>query len=310
MNHGDSNNMSAFMIWSEFSGLSIPESLEVLQIRGEYPEPEIRSQITFYVPPYMAGSRALEPISQMTSLQVIQSPNAGVDELLAILPAGVTLCNAQGVHDASTSELAIGLAITARRGFATFMSSQYQGVWEHTRHSALADSRVGIVGMGSIGSLIAKQLQTFNVEVIGFTRTGRNSTLTMADFDELLPTLDVVILILPLTKQSHHLMNRTRIEAMKNGATLVNVARGAVVDTDALVDALNQGRITAGLDVTDPEPLPQGHPLWSAPNVIITPHVGGDSSAFNPRVRALIESQLERFAHGEPLINIVAGPLR
>ena len=279
-------------------------------MHGDFPTPDILSKIVFYVPPYMAGPRALEPIAHMSSLQVIQSPNAGVDDVLAILPPGVTLCNAQGVHDASTAELAIGLTISARRGFATFMANQNRGVWHHSRERALTDSRVGIVGMGSIGSLIARQLSVFNVEVIGFTRNGGGDLKSMAQFDELLPTLDVVILILPLNKDSYHLMNRTRIEAMKLGATLINVARGAVVDTDALVDALIQGRISAGLDVTDPEPLPEGHPLWKAPHVIITPHVGGDSSAFNPRVRSLIEAQLERFAHGQPLINIVAGPLR
>lgn len=298
------------MFWSEFSDLRIPSSLKTLPINGEFPDEGDLSKITFYVPPYMAGARALEPIAKMSALQVIQSPNAGVDDVLAILPERVTLCNAKGVHDASTAELAIGLAISARRGFATFMANQSKGVWEHTRHSSLADSRVGVVGMGSIGSSIAKQLQVFNVEVIGFSRSGSNSTKTMAHFDELLPTLDVVILILPLTSQSHHLMNQSRIDAMKPGATLVNVARGGIVDTAALVDALNRGHISAALDVTDPEPLPKGHPLWSAPNIIITPHVGGDSTAFNPRVRTLIESQLERFATGQPLINIVAGPLR
>lgn len=302
--------MTAPTIWCEFSGLTIPKSLEAFPIHGEFPEPEILSSIKFYIPPYMAGARALEPISNMTSLQVIQSPNAGVDDVIAILPAGVTLCNAKGVHDASTAELAIALAISARRGFATFMANQIKGEWVHHRQSALADSRVGIVGVGSIGSLIARQLEAFNVEVIGFSRSGKNASKTMAEFDQLLPTLDVVILILPLTTESAHLMNRSRINAMKPGATLVNVARGGIVETAALVDALNRGHITAGLDVTDPEPLPNGHPLWSAPNVIITPHVGGDSSAFNPRVRALIESQLERFATGEPLLNIVAGPPR
>ena len=302
--------MSAPKIWCEFSDLMIPESLEALPIRGEFPEPEILSSIQFYVPPYMAGARALEPISRMSSLEVIQSPNAGVDDLLEILPPGVTLCNAKGVHEVSTAELAIGLTISSRRGFATFMGNQNKGLWIHDRHNALADSRVGIVGMGSIGSLIARQLELFNVEVIGFSRSGNNSNKTMAEFDQLLPSLDVVILILPLNEHSRHLMNRTRINSMKAGATLINMARGPIVDTDALVDALNRGHITAGLDVTDPEPLPMGHPLWSAPNVIITPHVGGDSSAFNPRVKALIESQLKRFASGQPLTNIVAGPLR
>ena len=298
------------MFWSEFSDLVLPSTMKALPIVNGYPAPQNLDEITFFVPPYMAGARALESIPKMPALQVIQSPNAGVDDVLEILPPGVSLCNAQGVHDASTAELAIGLAISARRGFATFMANQSKGVWSHQRHSALADSRVGIVGMGNIGSLIAKQLELFNVEVIGFTRSGSNSTKTMADFDQLLPTLDVVILILPLTAQSHHLMNRSRIDAMKAGATLVNMARGPIVDTDALVDALNRGDITAGLDVTDPEPLPVAHPLWRAPNVIITPHVGGDSTAFNPRVRALIESQLMRFAAGQPLINVVAGPLR
>lgn len=298
------------MIWSEFSDLAIPDSLQVLPISGDLPDQEVLSKIKFYVPPYMAGASALEPISHMSSLQVIQSPNAGVDDVLAILPDGVTLCNAQGVHDASTAELAIGLTISARRGFASFMASQRNGVWNHERRSSLADSRVGIVGMGSIGSLIARQLEAFSVEIISFTRSGHGGSTPMSRFDELLPTLDVIILILPLTAESHHLMSRTRIESMKFGATLINVARGAVVDTDAVVDALNEGRITAGLDVTDPEPLPLGHRLWSAPNVIITPHVGGDSSAFNPRVRALIESQLNRYALGQPLANIVAGPLR
>ena len=302
--------MSAAKIWTEFSDLVIPESLEAFPIRGEFPEPEILASIQFYIPPYMPNVRAREAILKMTSLEVIQSPNAGIDDLLEFLPPGVTLCNARGVHDSSTAELAVGLAISARRGFATFMENQSKGIWIHERRSALADSRVGIVGMGSIGSLIARQLKLFNVDVIGFSRSGNNASKTMADFDELLPTLDVVILILPLNEQSRHLMNRSRIDSMKAGATLINVARGPVVDTDALVDALNRGHITAGLDVTDPEPLPIGHPLWSAPNVIITPHVGGDSSAYNPRVRTLIESQLKRFATGQPLANIVAGPHR
>ena len=228
----------------------------------------------------------------MKNLKVVQSPNAGFDDVLQVLPEGVTLCNASGVHYASTAELAVGLTIAARRGFATFASNKEKGQWVHTRNTALADSRVGIVGYGNIGALIAKQLSNFSVEIIPFTRSGANGSKKMSEFDSLLPTLDVIILIVPLNDQTRHLMNAERLAAMKNGAALINVARGPVVDTDALIAELNSGRITAGLDVTDPEPLPSDHPLWKARNVIITPHVGGDSEAFTPRGRKLVEEQL------------------
>jgi phosphoglycerate dehydrogenase-like enzyme len=154
--------------------------------------------------------------------------------------------------------------------------------------------------------MIKKMLSNFEVAVTSFSRSGSDGSLTFDQFDRLLPTFDVIILIVPLNNDSYHLMNAKRLAAMKDGAALVNVARGAVVDTDALITELNTGRITAGLDVTDPEPLPVGHPLWSAANVIITPHVGGDSEAFIPRGRKLIEEQLARYDSGQELLHIVA----
>jgi phosphoglycerate dehydrogenase-like enzyme len=149
-------------------------------------------------------------------------------------------------------------------------------------------------------------LSNFDVNVTSFSRSGKDGALTFDHFDLLLPTFDVIILIVPLTDQTHHLMNAQRLATMKDGAALINVARGAVVDTEALIAELNSGRITAGLDVTDPEPLPSDHPLWKARNVIITPHVGGDSEAFTPRGRKLVEEQLARYASGQPLLHIVA----
>ena len=154
--------------------------------------------------------------------------------------------------------------------------------------------------------MIGTMLENFEVSVTAFSRSGKDGALTFDQFDRLLPTFDVIILIVPLNDQTRHLMNAQRLAAMKNGAALINVARGAVVDTEALIAELNSGRITAGLDVTDPEPLPAGHPLWSAKNVIITPHVGGDSEAFTPRGRKLVEEQLARYASGQPLLHIVA----
>jgi phosphoglycerate dehydrogenase-like enzyme len=172
--------------------------------------------------------------------------------------------------------------------------------------ASLTDSNVAIVGYGNIGQTIAKMLSGFEVNVTAFSRSGRDGSLTFDHFDRLLPTFDVIILIVPLTDETHHLMNAQRLAAMKDGAALVNVARGPVVDTQALITELNSGRITAALDVTDPEPLPSGHPLWSAENVFITPHVGGDSQAFIPRGRKLVEEQMARYVSGQPLLHIVA----
>jgi phosphoglycerate dehydrogenase-like enzyme len=250
----------------------------------------------------MGGPAAIAMIPDMKNLKVIQSPNAGVDDVLKVRPDGVTLCNAAGVHDASTAELAIALAIASRRGFAAFAADQAAQRWGHERMA----SNVAIVGYGNIGKMIGKMLANFEVTVTAFSRSGKDGALTFDHFDRLLPTFDVIILIVPLNDQSRHLMNTQRLAAMKDGAALINVARGPVVDTDALIAELNSGRITAGLDVTDPEPLPAGHPLWSAKNVIITPHVGGDSQAFIPRGRKLVEEQLARYAAGQPLFHIVA----
>jgi len=294
------------VIWTQWSDLKIPGGLSHLPTDGVTPDPADLEKITFYVPAYMYGAAALTPIASMSSLQVIQSPNAGVDDVIPLRPKGVTLCNAAGVHDASTAELAVGLAIASRRGFNSFAQYQSKGVWLHTSHASLTDSKVAIVGHGNIGKTIAKALNGFEVDVTSFSKSGKGGSLTIDKFDRLLPTFDVIILIVPLNDQTRHFMNAKRLSAMKDGASLINVARGAIVDTDALVSELSTGRIYCALDVTDPEPLPAGHPLWSAPNTIITPHVGGDSKAFDPRGRALVEAQLARFAAGQPLINVVA----
>ena len=294
------------IVWTQWGDLNLPAGITHLPTDGVAPTTSDLEQIEFFVPRYMGGPQAIAMIPQMKNLKVIQSPNAGVDDVLKIRPEGVTLCNAAGVHDASTAELAVALAIASRRGFAAFAKDQAAGHWGHERMASLADSNVAIVGYGNIGKTIAKMLSNFEVTITAFSRSGKDGALTLDHFDRLLPTFDLIILIVPLNDQTHHLMNATRLAAMKDGAALVNVARGPVVDTDALIAELNSGRITAGLDVTDPEPLPAGHPLWSARNVIITPHVGGDSAAFVPRGRKLVEEQLARYASGQPLLHIVA----
>ena len=294
------------VVWTQWPDLKLPAGVTHLPTDGIAPAAGDLDKVEFYVPRYMGGPAAIAMIPDMKGLKIIQSPNAGVDDVLKIRPEGVTLCNAAGVHDASTAELAVALSIASRRGFADFAADQAAGRWVHVRKPSLADSNVAIVGYGNIGKMIGTMLENFEVSVTAFSRSGKDGALTFDHFDRMLPTFDVIILIVPLTDQTRHLMNAQRLAAMKNGAALINVARGAVVDTQALIAELNSGRITAGLDVTDPEPLPAGHPLWSTKNVIITPHVGGDSEAFTPRGRKLVEEQLARYASGQPLLHIVA----
>jgi phosphoglycerate dehydrogenase-like enzyme len=290
-------------IWTQWSDLTIPAGMTHLETDGFVPSAAQLDEIEFYVPSYMGGLKTLEIIPRMKSLKVVHYNQAGYEDILPHIPQGITLCNGSGLHDVSTSELAIGLAISSRRGFAEFMDNQKKGVWHRTRKPALADAHVGIIGYGHIGKRIASLLEMFETTVTAFTRSGSDGSVKISEFDNYLPDLDVIILILPLTADSKNFMNAARIKKMKDGATLVNVARGAIVDTDALVAELHTGRITAGLDVTDPEPLPAEHPLWSAPNVIISPHVGGDSGAFDPRARKMVQAQLARIAKNEPLAN-------
>jgi len=297
--------MSEQVVWTQWDDLNVPSKFKKLSPKTTPIQGGDFSEVTFYVPWYMGGRPALEMTQKMPNLKILQVPNAGYDDALEFVRPGITLCNGKSIHDDSTAELAVGLTIASLRGFADFVRNQDKSEWVHTRNKSINDRKIGIVGFGSIGSTIAKMLAGFAVEIVAFTQSGRDNTIAIADLDKHLPTLDVVILILPLTPESKHLFNAKRLALMKDGALLVNVARGPVVETDALVKELNSGRITAALDVTDPEPLPKDHPLWLAKGVLISPHVGGNTTAFEKRAKRLIESQLQLLASGERLNNII-----
>lgn len=291
--------------WVQWADFVAPVGVTVLTSDTGEPTPEQIERITFYVPRYTGGRAELQSVPSMRRLRVLQLPNAGYDDALAMVRPGITLCNARGVHDQSTAELAVGLAIAGRRGFGMFFRNQPVGHWQHESRPALADSRVAIVGFGSIGQTIARMLAPFDVDVVGYSRSGRDGARRTEALAADIAGFDVVVLVLPLTPESWQLFGTDMLARMKDGALLVNIARGAIVDTGALLLELQAGRLHAALDVTDPEPLPAEHPLWTAPNVIITPHVGGDSSAFEPRARKLVYDQLTRSARGEPLINVI-----
>jgi phosphoglycerate dehydrogenase-like enzyme len=245
----------------------------------------------------------------MPKLQVVQTLTAGYEEFLPLVPPGVTLCNAAGLHDTSTAELALALALASGRHLDDFARNQTSGVWRFEFGRALADQRVLIIGYGHIGQAIEYRLNGFEVasvtRVARRGRTGPPEVQPIEDLHRLLPDADVAFVIAPHTPQTEGMIGARELALLPDGALLVNVARGKLVDTDALVAELSTGRIRAALDVTDPEPLPADHPLWRQPGVLISPHVGGASSAFFPRADRLIAAQLNRFIAGQPLENIV-----
>ncbi|MEU2061514.1 2-hydroxyacid dehydrogenase [Streptomyces sp. NPDC013455] len=281
---------------------------------GEQPFPGDPAECAVYVVPYMKRwpVRA-HPLTRLTNVRVIQTLTAGVDDMTARLSdiaPGVRLCNARGVHETSTAELALTLTLAALRGIPGFVRAQQQERWEGGFHPSLADKSVLIVGYGAIGAAIEDRLAPFELARLARVARSRRTTARglvhpITDVLSLLPEADVVILCTPLTEATRGLVDAGFLARMKDGALLVNVARGPVVDTGALLAELERGRITAALDVTDPEPLPPGHPLWQAPGVLISPHVGGPSSAFLPRARRLLVDQLTRWVNQEPLRNVI-----
>lgn len=297
--------MGKIVAWTQWNDLKVPNEID-LRYPENFPlESSDLSQINFYVPTYMGGKKGLDFVPQMPNLKYLQMPNAGYDDAMAYVRPGITLCNATGVHDDSTAEIAVGLALASRRGFNEFAKDQAAAIWNHRRFTSFSDSKIGVIGYGSIGKTVVKNLSGFSVDVVAFSRSGTDGAIKISELDKHLPTLDIVILILPLNAESKHLFNAQRLALMKDGALIVNVARGAIIETDALLFELNSGRLHAALDVTDPEPLPPEHPLWKAKNLLLLPHVGGDSTAFESRGSKLVSNQLALLAAGKPLNNIV-----
>ncbi len=288
----------------------LPDGVEVDCYRADGDElPDSIDQVEFYVLPYMRGAEVLSRANEMTSLKVVQTLTAGYENFLPYVPDGVTLCNAAGVHDASTAELALALALANGRHLDEFARNQMRGEWSPQMGQALADQRVLIIGYGHIGAAIERRLAGFEAEsVTRVARRARHGDVPVHAIDELpdlLPEADVVFVIAPLTPDTENLIDAKALALLPDGALLVNVARGKLVDTDALVAETSSSRLRAALDVTEPEPLPNDHPLWTIPGVVVSPHVGGASSAFFPRADRLIAAQLRRFAAGQELENII-----
>ncbi len=258
-----------------------------------------------YVPRFLAPSSEADVIRAMHGLKLLQLATAGAEVWLDKVPPGVTLATARGAHGSATAEWAVGALLAVVREFPTFLDAQRQQRWQSHGTDRLEGKRVLVVGAGDLGAEFSKRLIAFGVEVTTVARTARPGVHPISDIKRLLPNHDVVVLVIPLTAETTGLVDAGFLAAMPDGAILVNAARGGVVVTDALVAELESGRLRAALDVTDPEPLPAGHPLWTAPGVFITPHVGGSVVGTADRAAAVVRAQLIRYVENEPLANVV-----
>ena len=268
------------------------------------------ADVTAVVVPY-EGHAELGLLRDLPALRLVQTLTAGYDTVVPHLPPGVALANAAGVHDASTAELAVGLAVAALRGVPQMVRDQEQALWRHEQRRSLADLRVLIVGYGGVGRAVAARMLSFETDVTAVASRARATGLDgvvvhgVEELGKLLPGHDVVVLTVPLNEATRGLVDAEFLAAMPDGALLVNVSRGPVVDTVALVAQLRAGRLLAALDVTDPEPLPSSHELWRLPGVLISPHLGGATSAMWPRVLTRLGDQLRRLSAGERLRAII-----
>jgi phosphoglycerate dehydrogenase-like enzyme len=261
--------------------------------------------------PYTGNPDLRAALPRAARLRLVHTQTTGYDGVSDLVGPGVGIATASGVHAAATAELAIGLALASLRGIDDAVRNQRDGLWRPRRYPGLADRRVLLVGVGGIGSEILRRLETFEVSVTRVGSSARDDDYghvhASSELEELAPHHDLVILITPLTDATQGLVSAGVLAALPDGALVVNVARGAVVDTDALTKEVLSGRLKAAVDVIDPEPLPAGHPLWQAPGAIISPHVGGNTGAFWPRIVRLLEGQLRLLNSGAAPKNLVQG---
>lgn len=284
-------------------------------------------EIEVWIPdPY--PTRAMRAWPHLHGVRLVLSLLAGTEWIPPVVGPHVTICNAHGAHNVATAEWTLGAIFAMLKYFPLYLDIQRSGVWKRRFEAPaqyaritgdtrsvyppvmledLSGKTVLLVGHGAIGKEIERMLAPFHVDLVRVARTARATPTVHAvsELDALLPDADIVVLILPATAESRWLIDVPQLALMRQGALLVNAARGPVVNTDALVDALRAGKIRAALDVTDPEPLPEGHPLWSCPNLLITPHIGASSPNFAPNALRTAAEELRRYMKGEPLRNVV-----
>jgi phosphoglycerate dehydrogenase-like enzyme len=284
----------------------MPDGVEVVMWDMDSPPP--RGRIDLVVPPYMGTATRLRGLDGVTT-RLVQSQSIGYDHVAEVLPPGVVFANAASVHETSTAELALALVLAAQRGIPDFVRAAGEGRWAPELRPSLADRRVLLLGYGGVGRAIEARLAPFEVELTRVASRARDDDRGrihgIDELDDLLPTSDIVIVAVPLTDGTAGLVDDRFLSALPDGALVVNIARGKVTVGEAVLDHATRGRLRFALDVTDPEPLPAGHPLFGLANVLISPHVGGATSAMMPRMARLVREQVERMLRGDEPLNVV-----
>lgn len=287
---------------------ALPDGVELVVWPMDAPSPRERFDIV--VPPYMSMARVLERLEGV-EVALVQGQSIGYEGVADLLPEGLVFANAASVHETSTAELAVGLALAAQRRIDDFARDTAAGRWDPPFAQSLADRRVLLLGYGGVGKAVAARLAPFEVQLTVVAHRARIEDGMPVHGVEELPALlgaaEIVVLTLPGGEGTRQIVDDAFLSALPDGALLVNVGRGSLVNTEALVAHVRRGRIRAALDVTEPEPLPEAHPLWGLPGVLIAPHVGGASSAMRPRIARLVRTQIERMARGDEPVNVVIG---
>lgn len=283
----------------------LPAGVRAVLWDGSGAPPEGSGDVSFLVARYSAAALSADALALLPALRAIQLLSAGVEAWLGSVPAGVLLCNARGVHGSSTAELALAGMLSLLRELPRFEHAQLAHEWTHTDTDGLAGKQVLILGVGDIGRRIGAAVEVFDASATYVGRRVRDSVHGLAELPELLPHHDIVAVAIPHTPDTHHLIDAAFLAAMPDHALLVNIARGPIVDTDALLSELSARRLHAFLDVTEPEPLPADHALWDAPNLLITPHIGGGTHGWERRAYRLVREQIIRWHHGDRLENVV-----
>jgi len=285
-----------------------PASIETILYKPGEPWPAEHLDATVVVVGYEDAPAVGARFGELPDLRLIQTLNAGYEQWEPLLPDGVMLSNGRGAHGGSSAEWVVAALLTIYRDLARFRQQQSEGVWRDWDTETLIGKRVVVLGAGDLATNLAARLAPFETDVVLVGRTARPGVHALADVDELLPNADVVVALLPDSPATRDVINADFLAKLPDGAVVVNAGRGGSVDTDALLAELTSGRLRAALDVTDPEPLPEGHPLWSAPGLLLTPHVAGSVHGGWERAWAVALRQIEVYACGGNPPNLVAGP--